>query len=141
MTERRLSPLTMLAALASTALWVVAIAVPTAVLLGVLVTPWAALWVAAGAALVLGCAGLVDGLVSRIAAELVAQFGDAPVVVVPPSVPPPPVSEVVTASVVEVGVEVEVEVVEEEVKVEEEEEEEAKVEVVEEAKAEVVDEV
>ena len=31
--------------------------------------------------LVLGFAGLVDGLVSRIAAELVAQFGDAPVVV------------------------------------------------------------
>jgi type III pantothenate kinase len=31
--------------------------------------------------LVLGFAGLVDGLVSRIAAELVAQFGSAPVVV------------------------------------------------------------
>ena len=31
--------------------------------------------------LVLGFAGLVDGLVSRIAAELVAQFGVAPVVV------------------------------------------------------------
>jgi type III pantothenate kinase len=31
--------------------------------------------------LVLGFAGLVDGLVSRIAAELVAQFGAAPVVV------------------------------------------------------------
>jgi type III pantothenate kinase len=31
--------------------------------------------------LVLGFAGLVDGLVARIAAELVGQFGDAPVVV------------------------------------------------------------
>ena len=31
--------------------------------------------------LVLGFAGLVDGLVGRIAAELVAQFGTAPVVV------------------------------------------------------------
>jgi type III pantothenate kinase len=31
--------------------------------------------------LVLGFAGLVDGLVSRIAAEIVAQFGSAPVVV------------------------------------------------------------
>ena len=31
--------------------------------------------------LVLGFAGLVDGLVARIAAELVAQFGAAPVVV------------------------------------------------------------
>jgi type III pantothenate kinase len=31
--------------------------------------------------LVLGFAGLVDGLVARIAAEIVAQFGAAPVVV------------------------------------------------------------
>ena len=31
--------------------------------------------------LVLGCAGLVDGLVDRIAGELVAQFGAEPVVV------------------------------------------------------------
>jgi type III pantothenate kinase len=30
---------------------------------------------------VLGFAGLVDGLVARIAAEIVAQFGTAPVVV------------------------------------------------------------
>ena len=31
--------------------------------------------------LVLGFAGLVDGLVARIAAEIVAQFGAAPIVV------------------------------------------------------------
>src|SRR3712207_2926388 len=38
--------------------------------------------------LVLGFAGLIDGLVSRIAAELVAQFGAAPVVVATGGVAP-----------------------------------------------------